>query len=235
MQQMPSTTPDSRTISATSSVMSVTWRPPVVWKCRSAWKTFIGDESNEYFLDTGPVAQRLEQGTHNSLVPGSNPGGPSCTWQACLLAGGLSRSPDDETEDYSCRPGKASERRAHRARSLDPHEMTRTVDDFHPGVGNAVRRIRRCGERHRAQGAVDEADGDPDARQSRFECRQLREDRPPHVRPTFSRNPELGHRRCRRRIGEVRRPDVPQSLERQLFVGGALRGQLVELTCPLAH
>ena len=24
----------------------------------------------------GPVAQRLEQGTHNSLVPGSNPGGP---------------------------------------------------------------------------------------------------------------------------------------------------------------
>ena len=26
----------------------------------------------------GPVAQRLEQGTHNPLVPGSNPGGPSC-------------------------------------------------------------------------------------------------------------------------------------------------------------
>ena len=25
----------------------------------------------------GPVAQRLEQGTHNPLVPGSNPGGPS--------------------------------------------------------------------------------------------------------------------------------------------------------------
>ncbi len=24
----------------------------------------------------GPVAQRLEQGTHNPLVPGSNPGGP---------------------------------------------------------------------------------------------------------------------------------------------------------------
>ena len=32
---------------ATSSVMSVTWRPPVVWKCRSAWKTFIGVECNE--------------------------------------------------------------------------------------------------------------------------------------------------------------------------------------------
>src|SRR6266496_263931 len=26
---------------------------------------------------SGPVAQRLEQGTHNPLVPGSNPGGPS--------------------------------------------------------------------------------------------------------------------------------------------------------------
>src|SRR5215471_16543993 len=25
----------------------------------------------------GPVAQRLEQGTHNPLVPGSNPGGPT--------------------------------------------------------------------------------------------------------------------------------------------------------------
>jgi hypothetical protein len=30
-----------------------------------------------YFLNLcGPVAQRLEQGTHNPLVPGSNPGGP---------------------------------------------------------------------------------------------------------------------------------------------------------------
>jgi hypothetical protein len=29
----------------------------------------------------GPVAQRLEQGTHNPLVPGSNPGGPSSTNQ----------------------------------------------------------------------------------------------------------------------------------------------------------
>src|SRR4051794_38842236 len=73
---MPSTTPDSRTISATSSVMSVTWRPPVVWKCRSAWKTFITWDPNEYPRAFGPVAQRLEQGTHNSLVPGSNPGGP---------------------------------------------------------------------------------------------------------------------------------------------------------------
>src|SRR5260221_6448855 len=81
---MPSVTPDSRTISATSSVMSVTWRPPLVWKCRSAWKTFIARECNERLRSSvgarlgsrGPVAQRLEQGTHNSLVPGSNPGGP---------------------------------------------------------------------------------------------------------------------------------------------------------------
>jgi large subunit ribosomal protein L19 len=50
----------------------------------------------------GPVAQRLEQGTHNPLVPGSNPGGPSpeidssqlqfCPgcWKLCLPAlGGI--------------------------------------------------------------------------------------------------------------------------------------------------
>src|SRR6266480_3470427 len=39
-------------------------------------------ESNSFFscqftYENGPVAQRLEQGTHNPLVPGSNPGGPS--------------------------------------------------------------------------------------------------------------------------------------------------------------
>ena len=27
----------------------------------------------------GPIAQRLEQRTHNPLVPGSNPGGPTTT------------------------------------------------------------------------------------------------------------------------------------------------------------
>ena len=31
---------------------------------------------------SGPVAQRLEQGTHNPLVPGSNPGGPSLRFGA---------------------------------------------------------------------------------------------------------------------------------------------------------
>jgi hypothetical protein len=30
-----------------------------------------------FIYENGPVAQRLEQGTHNPLVPGSNPGGPS--------------------------------------------------------------------------------------------------------------------------------------------------------------
>src|SRR3954470_25053237 len=85
-RQMPSCTPDSRTISATSSVMSVTCSPPVVVNVRSAWNTFIGGEFNgsarspgalpRYARPHGPVAQRLEQGTHNSLVPGSNPGGP---------------------------------------------------------------------------------------------------------------------------------------------------------------
>ena len=28
-------------------------------------------------FDSGPIAQRLEQATHNRLVPGSNPGGPT--------------------------------------------------------------------------------------------------------------------------------------------------------------
>lgn len=30
-----------------------------------------------YTNSHGPIAQWLEQGTHNSLVPGSNPGGPT--------------------------------------------------------------------------------------------------------------------------------------------------------------
>src|SRR5215510_1652929 len=35
-----------------------------------------GSELFKFHYDSGPVAQRLEQGTHNPLVPGSNPGGP---------------------------------------------------------------------------------------------------------------------------------------------------------------
>src|SRR5437899_2840402 len=33
----------------------------------------------------GPVAQRLEQGTHNPLVPGSNPGGPNSNGGLVML------------------------------------------------------------------------------------------------------------------------------------------------------
>ena len=33
----------------------------------------------------GSIAQRLEQGTHNPLVPGSNPGGPIFVWDLCLM------------------------------------------------------------------------------------------------------------------------------------------------------
>ena len=39
-------------------------------------------------VNTGPVAQRLEQGTHNPLVPGSNPGGPSLRFGAQRESGG---------------------------------------------------------------------------------------------------------------------------------------------------
>ena len=37
----------------------------------------------------GPIAQRLEQGTHNPLVPGSNPGGPTT-----YLSNDVHRNPD---------------------------------------------------------------------------------------------------------------------------------------------
>src|SRR5437763_16969576 len=80
---------------------------PTAWRATSAWSTLIRlPQIGPYLNDTdrpeplkffrtmrsswsraicydllpekhGPVAQRLEQGTHNPLVPGSNPGGPS--------------------------------------------------------------------------------------------------------------------------------------------------------------
>src|SRR6266511_1351060 len=88
MQAIPSEMPLSRTASFTSSVMSVTVRPPVVLRVRSSWKTFtggiVGTEAavraagggDTVSTGVGPVAQRLEQRTHNPCVPGSNPGGP---------------------------------------------------------------------------------------------------------------------------------------------------------------
>jgi hypothetical protein len=39
----------------------------------------------------GPVAQRLEQGTHNPLVPGSNPGGPIFDFGFAIVERVLSR------------------------------------------------------------------------------------------------------------------------------------------------
>ena len=45
---------------------------------------------NSWF--SGPVAQRLEQGTHNPLVPGSNPGGPKFHFRFLILHLRLSMS-----------------------------------------------------------------------------------------------------------------------------------------------
>jgi hypothetical protein len=58
---------------------------------------FRANAANHYkitvFVYDGPVAQRLEQRTHNPLVPGSNPGGPtrilssssfSISWRNCF-------------------------------------------------------------------------------------------------------------------------------------------------------
>ncbi len=45
------------------------------------FQIFHAIDSKHYKIGTspsvGPVAQRLEQRTHNPLVPGSNPGGPT--------------------------------------------------------------------------------------------------------------------------------------------------------------
>src|SRR4051812_2035128 len=94
------------TASFTSSVMSVTVRPPAVRRFVSRWKTlmrevsYAGPPTPRTSLSTppeakvtttggtvapsaGPVAQRLEQPAHNRLVPGSNPGGPM---QDCRMA-----------------------------------------------------------------------------------------------------------------------------------------------------
>src|SRR5579871_2917865 len=54
---MPSTTPDSPTIALTSSVMSVTWRPPLVRNFRSLWKTFTGASlDNSGHRSPAPIA-----------------------------------------------------------------------------------------------------------------------------------------------------------------------------------
>ena len=52
---------------------------------------FLGDGVEDGWVSVGSIAQRLEQGTHNPLVEGSNPSGPNLShcWtnrQACDLA-----------------------------------------------------------------------------------------------------------------------------------------------------
>src|SRR5437773_4822700 len=67
----------------------------------------------------GPVAQRLEQGTHNPLVPGSNPGGPSpeidssllqfspACWKLCIPAPGR----NCHEPDHRCHRERATKSR----------------------------------------------------------------------------------------------------------------------------
>jgi hypothetical protein len=53
-----------------------------------------------FTYENGPVAQRLEQGTHNPLVPGSNPGGPSLGFGAARKGQHASRrAPPVSNED----------------------------------------------------------------------------------------------------------------------------------------
>ena len=86
---MPSLIPLATTASCTSAVMSFTESPPAVRSCVSCWYAFIARhcdsrKSNACWRTApavrsnvrGPVAQRLEQRTHNPSRPGSNPGGP---------------------------------------------------------------------------------------------------------------------------------------------------------------
>src|SRR5438132_1106157 len=54
----------------------------------------------------GPVAQRLEQGTHNPLVPGSNPGGPSPE-SALLKLLVLSKTRTSSSILRTCQRGRA--------------------------------------------------------------------------------------------------------------------------------
>src|SRR5690606_7222910 len=50
---------------------------------RTCWPRRVG--ASKLPDPRGPIAQRLEQGTHNPLVPGSNPGGPTIPRADVLL------------------------------------------------------------------------------------------------------------------------------------------------------
>src|SRR4051812_36648518 len=100
--------PEGHTIGALTQGMAMTANPPVRYDYLFQFfgyqavirnfKSSYGSLPSNWTLDVGcsmfvsqrggPVAQRLEQGTHNPLVPGSNPGGPSpSVWTAAKREG----------------------------------------------------------------------------------------------------------------------------------------------------
>src|SRR3954452_21675626 len=131
--------------------------------------------------------------------------------------------------------GEAPKRGGDRAGGLDPDEVAGTVDDVDAGSGDPLCRVRRRGDRHRAQRAVDEADGEPNLSQRRLERGQLGNDRLPHQRRAFTGHAQVGHRRRRLRIREIRSPDEAHAFERQVVVAAAARQQLVQLARPRAQ
>ena len=72
------------------------------------WSSSVGRDIR---LSSGPIAQRLEQGTHNPLVPGSNPGGPNSNFR--FRIGGF-------------RKGRSGNRRSdcRRARLISPWQFS---------------------------------------------------------------------------------------------------------------
>src|SRR6266850_7724737 len=72
-------------ITCTSIGVSVRARPSI--DIPSVWTL----DFNVYPLALlhGPIAQRLEQATHNRLVPGSNPGGPTTLMKPGIFPGVL--------------------------------------------------------------------------------------------------------------------------------------------------
>jgi hypothetical protein len=81
----PPPAPASLTAHAGNSQITLAWSAAVGATNYAVRRgTSSGDESltvantaGTTYTDAGPVAQRLEQATHNRLVPGSNPGGPT--------------------------------------------------------------------------------------------------------------------------------------------------------------
>ena len=55
----------------------------IVFLIDNFWDSQQAQSPLIFSIKSGPVAQRLEQGTHNPLVLGSNPSGPT-TYSSCL-------------------------------------------------------------------------------------------------------------------------------------------------------